>query len=530
MFPPISYDMIDYIGSFLGIGGFMFSSVYGADVVGVEARIISIEADVHDGLPMFSMVGYLASAVKEARQRVCIAIHNMGVVFPAKRITVNLSPANLRKEGTSFDLPIAISLLTAFGYLSQECTKNILLIGELGLDGKIHAVKGVLAMLMEGKKQGFSQFIVPKENVKEGAILEDIDVYGVETLDQTMKFLRGEFLLNPVKIENIRHFLEASYKDDFSDIIGQNTAKRAAEIAVSGRHNLLMIGPPGSGKTMLARRLPTIMPSMSLEECLEITKVYSVCGLLKREEGIITKRPYRAPHHTITATALTGGGRVPMPGEITLASKGILFLDELPEFSRNSLEVLRQPLEENKVTISRLGRSYEYPSDCVFVAAMNPCRCGNFPNRDKCRCTIGEIQKYLSKISEPLLDRMDLCVETGIFDFKLYGKGDEKSKDIRKRVESATAIQRKRYEKEPFSYNSELSERAIKKYCMIGKKEQEYLELFFQKGNNSIRKITRILKVARTIADLEESETIKEEHLTEAIRFRSVEKNYWGVS
>ncbi len=508
----------------------MFSSIYSADVAGMEARLICIEADVHDGLPVFDMVGYLASAVKEARERVRIAIRNMGVHFPAKRITVNLSPANLRKEGTSFDLPIAISLLTAFGFLSTECTKDILIIGELGLDGSLRPVKGVLAMILEGRRQGIRRFVVPDKNAGEGAVLEDIEIYGMQTLVQTMKFLCGECPLKPVRASFQKWRKEQAYPQDFSDIIGQGTAKRAAEIAIGGRHNLLMIGPSGSGKTMLAKRLPTIMPAMDLEESLEITRLYSICGLLPEEDSVITRRPFRAPHHTITQTALTGGGRIPMPGEITLAAKGVLFLDELPEFSRSSLEVLRQPLEEHKVTVSRLGKSYEYPSDCIFVAAMNPCRCGYFPDRKRCRCTTGEIQRYLGKISEPLLDRMDLCVETGMPDFSLYGRGDECSAQIRRRVEKAVRIQKKRYRKESFSYNGELPEQLLHKYCPMGEEEQEYLNLFFEEEQCSMRRITRVIRVARTIADLEESECISEEHLTEAMRFRSVDRSYWGVS
>ncbi len=505
----------------------MFSNVYAADVSGLEARIIRVEADVHDGLPVFDMVGYLASAVREARERVRIALHNIGVQYPAKRITVNLSPANLRKEGSSFDLPIALSLLISFGFLSQDVLVDTLVIGELGLDGRVKAVKGVLAMVLEGSKAGFRQFIVPRENGMEAGILEDIRVYPVSSIREVLDFFRGEICLEPAKyIPGERKNAEPDL--DFSDVAGLDTAKRAAEIAVSGRHNFLLIGPPGSGKTMLAKRIPTIMPDLYMEECLELTRIYSICGLLSEREPIVRRRPFRAPHHTVTPAALTGGGRIPVPGEITLSAKGCLFLDELPEFSRASLEVLRQPLEEHKVTLSRVGNSYEYPSDCLFVAAMNPCRCGYFPDRQRCRCTEGDIQRYLSKISEPLLDRMDLCVETGMPEFHLYGREGETSAQIRRRVCRAVEIQKRRYCGENFSYNSEIPGRSLEKYCQVGGAEKALLEDFFRMGMCSMRRLSRVLKVARTVADLEGSEAILEEHILEAMRFRSIDKKYWG--
>ena len=506
----------------------MYSSVYGADVSGIEARIIRIEADVSDGLPVFDMVGYLASAVKEARERVRIAVRNVGIRFPPKRITVNLSPANVRKEGTSCDLPIALALLLAFGYLPKESMQKMMAVGELGLDGSVRSVKGVLAMVMEGQREGMKEFLVPIANANEAAMLPDIKVYGVNNLKEVISFLKGEQTLSPVKTSFDKYRNAQKSAVDFSDVKGMQISKRAIEIAVSGRHNLLMIGPPGSGKTMLARRVPTIMPELSREECLEITRLYSLCGMLSKEEPIITHRPFRAPHHTVTASALTGGGRVPMPGEITLASKGILFLDELAEFSQNTIEVLRQPLEERKVMLSRVGHSYEYPCDCIFVAAMNPCRCGFYPNREKCRCSSGDIHRYLAKLSEPILDRLDICVETGMPEFRIYEKEEETSEKICKRVQRTVEIQRKRYKEEPYFYNSELPESDLDKYCVLGKKEHKFLQDFFENEDCSMRGIKRVIRVARTIADMDESDQIKESHLSEAICFRSINKKYWG--
>lgn len=508
----------------------MFSKAFSAAIHGIDGMIVSVEADVSDGLPIFDMVGYLGSEVKEARERVKIALKNSGFKIPAKRITVNLSPADIRKEGTAFDLPVAIAILGAFGHLCSESLKDILIIGELSLSGKINKVNGVLPIVYCAMQQGFKKCIIPKENEREGAVVEGIETYGVSTLTEAVEFLNDEEIIIPTSVsrEDMLHKFNHTETLDFSDVSGQIATKRAIEIAVAGMHNVLMIGPPGSGKTMLAKRIPSIMPELSFDESMDISKIYSIAGLMG-DQGLIVQRPFRSPHHTITTTALVGGGRTPRPGEVSLADQGVLFLDELPEFQKNTIEVLRQPLEDRVVTISRLNGTYRYPANFMLIAAMNPCNCGYYPDRNKCNCSVNQVKRYLGKISKPLLDRFDICIESLQINYKELAitQKEESSEEIRKRVRIARNIQFDRYKEQNIYFNSQLNPRGIKNYCKLDTKEQALMEDAFVKMNLSARAYHRILKVARTIADLDESLHIKSMHISEAICYRSLEQKYW---
>lgn len=511
----------------------MFSKVHSIGILGVEGYPVVVEADVSEGLPGFTMVGYLSGAVREAQDRVRTAFKNSGFRLPARKITINLSPADLRKEGTGFDLPIAVAVLAATGLVDQSVLDTSVLAGELGLDGRIKPVSGTLSIAAAAANAGMKRCFLPIPNVREGQIIENIDIIGVENIKELAAVLNAPDRLAPAPRRKDSCLSEReSYDVDFSEVNGQFLLKRATEIAVAGMHNILYIGPAGTGKTMVARRIPTIMPSLSHEENIEISKIYSICGLLHQEQPLLSRRPFRSPHHTISPQALTGGGRLPKPGEISLASRGVLFLDELPEFQKNSIEVLRQPLEERKITISRLHGACEFPADFMLAAAMNPCKCGYYPDRSRCTCTEPQIQRYLSKISKPLLDRIDICAEAVPMKYEeLKDKGEgESSRTIRERVETARIIQRQRFKDSGIYFNSAMKGAQIRVFCSLGQKEQIFLKRIFEHMELSARGYGKILKVARTIADLAGSGEIRKEHLAEAAGLRGLEEKYWGGS
>jgi magnesium chelatase family protein len=510
----------------------MLAKIYSAAVYGVDAYEVEIEVNAAGGSPVIVIVGLPDAAVKESRDRVTTAISNSGYFWPRGRTTINLAPADIKKEGPSFDLPIALGMIAASEEVESDIFDKFSFVGELALNGAVRSVKGVLPVALEARRRGKQAMIVPEANAREAAMVEGIDIFGVQNLRQTFQFVRGETTLQPTRGDLTEFFAtHQNYDVDFADVKGQGHVKRAIEVAVAGGHNVLMIGPPGSGKSMLSKRIATIIPPMALEEAIETTKIHSIAGLLNSDQSFVATRPFRSPHHTISDVGLLGGSAVPAPGEVSLAHNGVLFLDELPEFKRSTLEVMRQPLEDGRVTISRAAGTITFPSEFMLVAAMNACPCGYFGDlKRECRCSPIQVQRYRQRISGPLLDRIDLHIEVPAVDYRDISsdRDEERSVPIRERVMKARQRQQERFQKDrKTTCNARMGPRQIKQHCKLSPESQELIRMAMTELNLSARAYDRILKVSRTVADLSSSEAITTEHVSEAIQYRTFDRTLW---